>query len=174
MADQIVNNLGSPDIVALQEIQDNDGVEGGDNALVSDATQTLQDFVDAIAAAGGPTYEFFDVFAAADAAEFTELQGGVPSGNIRNAFLYNPERVTLEGTDALTPTALTELGVSNPDAFADTRVPLIGEFGFNGETGHRGQQPPHLSFWIEPHFRWPAALHPGWRSRARSASSGAQ
>lgn len=134
LADQIVNNLSSPDIIALQEIQDSDGVNGGDNLLVSDATQTLQDLVDAIAAAGGPTYEFFDVYAGGDAAEFTELQGGVPSGNIRNAFLYNPERVALDSVDALTPTALTDAGVSDPDAFAGSRVPLVGTFTFNGET----------------------------------------
>ncbi len=135
LADQIVNNLGSPDIIALQEIQDNDGVEGGDNALVSDATQTLQEFVDAIAAAGGPEYEFFDVFAAAPAEEFVNTQGGVPSGNIRNAFLFNPERVTLEGTEALTPTELAAAGIANADtAFVnDARVPLVGTFGFEGE-----------------------------------------
>ncbi|WP_017324270.1 choice-of-anchor I family protein [Synechococcus sp. PCC 7336] len=137
LAAQIIDNLGSPDIIALQEIQDNDGENGGSNSLVSDASQTLQDLVDAIAAAGGPTYQFFDVFNAAgvgNEGEFTELQGGVPGGNIRNAFLYNPDRVTLEGMDALTPTALAAAGVSNPDAFAGSRVPVVGTFGFNGET----------------------------------------
>ena len=134
LAAQIVNNLGVPDIIALQEIQDNDGVNGGDNALVSDSSQTLQDLVNAIVAAGGPTYAFFDVFEGTDPAEFTELQGGVPSGNIRNAFLYNPERVSLENTDALTPAALAEAGVTNPDAFVGARVPLVGTFGFNGES----------------------------------------
>ncbi|MEL6224412.1 MAG: endonuclease/exonuclease/phosphatase family protein [Cyanobacteria bacterium J06627_8] len=134
LAEQIVTNLGSPDIIALQEIQDNDGQNGGDNVPVSDATQTLQDLVDAIADAGGPTYEFFDVYADPGADETTIPQGGIPGGNIRNAFLYNPERVDLEGIEALTPSALTDAGVSNPDAFAGTRIPLVGTFSFNDET----------------------------------------
>ena len=61
LAQQIVTNLGTPHIIALQEIQDNDGDEQAANVLVSDATQTLQDLVDEIATAGGPTYAFFDV-----------------------------------------------------------------------------------------------------------------
>ena len=134
LADQIVNNLGSPDIIAIQEIQDNNGVEGGDNVPVSDASQTIQDLIDAIAAAGGPTYEYVDVFSDPSVDDTTIPQGGVPSGNIRNGFLYNPERVTLESVEALTPTALTEAGVSNPDAFAGSRIPLVGTFTFNGET----------------------------------------
>jgi Ca2+-binding RTX toxin-like protein len=133
LASQIVNNLGSPDIIALQEIQDNDGVNGGDNLLTSDSSQTLQDLVDAIAAAGGPTYTFVDVFDGADAAEFTSVQGGVPSGNIRNGFLYNADRVEMTNLIALTPTQLTNFGVDNPDAFEGSRVPLLGAFEFNGE-----------------------------------------
>ncbi|PZD71856.1 Trifunctional nucleotide phosphoesterase proteinYfkN [Acaryochloris thomasi RCC1774] len=133
LAEQIVANLGSPDIIALQEIQDNDGASGGDNIAVSDASQTLQDLVDAIATSGGPTYEFFDVFADSSADESTIPQGGVPGGNIRNAFLYNPERVSLDSTEALTPANLESAGVSNPDALAGSRIPLAGTFSFNGE-----------------------------------------
>ena len=133
LASQIVTNLGAPDIIALQEIQDNDGENGGDNLPVSDASQTLQDLVDAIADAGGPTYAFFDVYADPSADDSTIPQGGVPGGNIRNAFLYNPDRVDLEGVEALNPANLTSAGVSNPDAFAGSRIPLVGTFTFNGE-----------------------------------------
>ncbi|MGB7416986.1 MAG: 5'-nucleotidase C-terminal domain-containing protein, partial [Thermosynechococcaceae cyanobacterium] len=134
LASQIVTNLGSPDIIALQEIQDNDGENGGDNAPVSDANHTLQDLVDAIAAAGGPTYQFFDVYADPSVDDSTITQGGVPGGNIRNAFLYNPERVALDGVEALTPANLTTAGASNPDAFEGSRIPVVGIFTFNGET----------------------------------------
>ena len=128
LANQIVNNLGSPDILALQEIQDNDGVEGGDNTVgFTDATQTLQDLVDAIAAAGGPTYSF--AFAEGEVG----TQGGIPSGNIRNAFLYNEERVTANEITTLEVTELTDLGVTNPDTFTGTRDPLLGVFEFNGQ-----------------------------------------
>ncbi|MEL7504429.1 MAG: choice-of-anchor I family protein [Cyanobacteria bacterium J06554_6] len=114
LATQIVNNLGSPDIVALQEIQDNDGATGTDST-VTDASETLQDLVDAIATAGGPTYEFFDI------APEDDTQGGVPGGNIRNAFLYNPDRVELESFARL-----------EDEAFEGTRLPLVGNFTFNG------------------------------------------
>ena len=124
LADQIVNNLGAPDVVALQEIQDNNGtVDDG----TTDASETLQALVNAISAAGGPSYEFFDV-APADG-----TSGGVPGGNIRNAYLYNPDRVKLVDFVSLTPDMLTELGVSDPDAFFGTRNPLLATFKFSGK-----------------------------------------
>ncbi|MDJ0704060.1 MAG: endonuclease/exonuclease/phosphatase family protein [Leptolyngbyaceae cyanobacterium MO_188.B28] len=116
LAEQIVDNLGAPDIIGLQEIQDNDGTTGGVGSTVTDATETLQTLVDAIAAAGGPTYHFFDV------APVDDASGGVPGGNFRNAFLYNPERVSLESFESL----------DDLDAFEGTRNPLVGNFSFNG------------------------------------------
>ena len=116
LAEQIVNNLSSPDIIGLQEIQDNDGTTDGVNSPVTDATETLQALVDAIALAGGPTYEFFDV------APVDDTAGGAPGSNIRNAFLYDPERVSLESFTSLE--GLT--------TFEGTRDPLVGNFNFNG------------------------------------------
>lgn len=124
LAFQIVNNLGSPDILALQEIQDNNGEI---NDGTTDATLTLQYLVDAIYSAGGPEYAFFDV------APIDGTSGGVPGGNIRNAFLYNPDRVSLEGYISLTPDVLLDAGASNPGAFFDTRNPLAGTFMFEDE-----------------------------------------
>ncbi|WP_299619842.1 endonuclease/exonuclease/phosphatase family protein [Pelagibius sp.] len=114
LGQQIANNLGSPDIIALQEIQDNNGTT---NDGTTDATQTLQELVDAIAAAGGPTYEFFDI------APIDGTQGGAPGGNIRVAYLYNPERVELiDGSvEAL-----------DFPAFVGTRIPLQARFDFEG------------------------------------------
>ncbi len=123
LGQQIVNNLGVPDIVALQEIQDNNGTT---NDGTTDASQTLQELVDAISAAGGPNYSFFDV-APADG-----TSGGAPGSNIRNAFLYNPSRVTLVGFQALTPTVLSAAGVGDPNAFDGSRFPLEAIFAFNG------------------------------------------
>ena len=123
LADQIVKNLRQPDILALQEIQDNNGtIDDG----TTDASETLQALVDAIVAAGGPEYVAFDV-APADGSS-----GGVPGGNIRNAFLYNPDRVYLVDYVSLTPDVLDDMGVSNPDAFDGTRDPLMATFKFRG------------------------------------------
>jgi len=122
LAAQIVGSLNSPDVIAVQEIQDNSGTT---NDGVTAADRTLSALTDAIAAAGGPSYEAFDV------APIDGTGGGVPGGNIRNAFLYNPARVGLVDFVSLTPEALTAAGVANPAAFADTRNPLVATFEFN-------------------------------------------
>lgn len=49
----IVHNLQSPDIVTLEEIQDNNGATN-DGTVAAD--QTMKKLVEAITAAGGPTY----------------------------------------------------------------------------------------------------------------------
>ncbi|NND73762.1 MAG: hypothetical protein HKN44_02045 [Ilumatobacter sp.] len=119
----IADNLGAPDVVALQEIQDDSGVT--DDGTVT-ADDTLQELIDSIVAAGGPMYAAFDV----DPANNT--QGGVPGGNIRNAFLYNPDRVDLVGFFALDGPTLSAAG-ADPTAFTGTRVPLVGVFEFGGD-----------------------------------------
>ncbi|MEO3413396.1 choice-of-anchor I family protein [Roseovarius sp. CAU 1744] len=125
LADQIANNLGAPDILALQEVQDDSGV--ADDGTLS-ADQTLQAIVDAIEAAGGPRYEFVSAVVDEDGEG-----GGVPGGNIRNAFLYNPERVDAKEFTTLESDVLATMGVSNPDAFDGSRDPLLGVFEFNGQ-----------------------------------------
>ncbi len=126
IAEQIVNNLATPDIVSLQEVQDGNGSDTGELS----AEATLQALIDAIEAAGGPTYEFFEI---APDAEFTT--GGQPGGNIRNAFLYNPTRVSLDAENSflLDETTLAPLGV-DVTTFDGTRRPLVGSFNFAGHT----------------------------------------
>lgn len=84
LARQIVDNLKAPDILALQEIQDDSGPD--DDGTVS-AEQTLRKLTSAIAAAGGPAYDFRQV----DPENNTS--GGAPGSNIRPAFLFQPARV---------------------------------------------------------------------------------
>ncbi|OZH51410.1 hypothetical protein AFK68_31215 [Hydrocoleum sp. CS-953] len=121
IADQVVNNLNAPDIIGLQEIQDNTGAEINDG--VTSASLTLQTLVDAISAAGGPTYQFIDNTFITDGAS-----GGQPGGNIRNAFLYNHARVDLVDGSVQT------IGDQNPgSAFAGARLPLVADFEFNGQ-----------------------------------------
>jgi len=124
IAAQIANNLQQPDVIALQEIQDNNGET---NNGVVDATETLQALADAIVVAGGPAYKFVTVN------PINGTQGGVPGGNIRNAYLYNPSRVELVRLLALTPEQLTDANVGNPDAFNGSRIPLLATFAFENE-----------------------------------------
>jgi predicted extracellular nuclease len=139
LAGLIVDNLRSPNIVAVQEIQDNDGPT---NSSVTDATQTFQQLIAAIQAAGGPAYEFRQIDPVDDE------DGGQPGGNIRTVFLFNPDRVSFvdrAGGDATTPVKAVRrhgkaaLSVSpgrvapNSPAWEDSRKPLAGEFRFRGE-----------------------------------------
>jgi predicted extracellular nuclease len=123
LASQIVEALRSPDIIALQEIQDESG-EIDDGTTSADGT--LAALGHAIVVAGGPRYASFDV-APADG-----RPGGVPGGNIRNAFLYNPQRIRLLSYRSLTPGVLAAAGARDTHAFQDARDPLEGVFEFQG------------------------------------------
>lgn len=125
LAAQIVNNLKNPDIIGLQEVQDNDGAT---NSNVTAADETLQLLVDKIAQLSGITYEFIDNPFIGD-----DTNGGQPGGNIRTAFLYNPARVDLvEGSiQTVTDPADQQTNPNNP--FFDSRLPLAATFLFNGQ-----------------------------------------
>ena len=123
LARQIVEALRSPDIIALQEIQDDSG-EADDGT--TSARGTLTALASAIAAAGGPRYNFFDV------APVDGRPGGAPGGNIRNAFLYNSGRVRLLSHQSLTPSVLAAAGARDSHAFRDSRDPLEGVFEYRG------------------------------------------
>lgn len=117
LAGDIVYNLRAPDVLAVQEIQDADGPGNGAN-LSGQATADA--LIRAIADAGGPQYVYVEI--APDTAGST---GGEPGGNIRNGYLYNPDRVDyLEGSAALITDA----------AFNGSRKPLTATFAFNGES----------------------------------------
>ncbi|MBD2517069.1 SdiA-regulated domain-containing protein [Nostoc sp. FACHB-973] len=140
LASRIVNNLKSPDIISLEEIQDNNGAT---NDSVVDASTTFQTLINAIAAAGGPTYEYRQINPVDD------TNGGEPGGNIRVGFLFNPNRVSFvdrpggTSTSSTTvtnvsgvPTVSNSPGLIDPtnSAFNASRKPLVGEFTFKGET----------------------------------------
>ncbi|MER5991161.1 endonuclease/exonuclease/phosphatase family protein [Streptomyces viridosporus] len=136
----IVDHLRSPDIVALEEVQD-------DNGAVDDATVTagvtVTRLIDAVEAAGGPRYDWRSV----DPVD--KADGGEPGGNIRQVFLFDPERVSFTdraGGDATTAVGVTKVrgkaaltvspGRVDPAsaAFENSRKPLAGEFVFRGRT----------------------------------------
>lgn len=121
IATAIVGNLLSPDILSLEEIQDNNGAT---NDSEVDATLTFNRLIAAIAAAGGPTYEFRQLNPVDD------QDGGQPGGNIRVGFLFNPDRVDfVDGTLQ----RLTDTNLADGDAFQASRKPLVGTFTFNGQ-----------------------------------------
>lgn len=86
VAGHIVHKLGAPDLLFLQEVQDNNGPT---NNEVVDANKTLSALTDAISEAGGPKYSFIDVNPVDD------KDGGQPGGNIRQAYLYNRKVIRL-------------------------------------------------------------------------------
>ncbi|KAH8100026.1 DNase I-like protein [Cristinia sonorae] len=97
IAEHIVKYLNSPDIVFLQEIQDDSGPR---NDGVVTANKTLTALVRAITKeqAGHPhaspdsrlsTYSFVDI------PPENNMDGGKAGGNIRVAYLWRPDRVTL-------------------------------------------------------------------------------
>ncbi|MFI6030704.1 endonuclease/exonuclease/phosphatase family protein [Amycolatopsis magusensis] len=163
LADGVVEHLASPDIVTLEEIQDNNGAAAEGDGVVA-ADQTLKRFTDAVVQAGGPRYEWRQI----DPQDVRD--GGEPGGNIRVGFLFNPARVSFvdrPGGDATTPVGVekergkAKLTVSpgrvDPAnaAWANSRKPLAGEFVFGGRkvfvvanhfASKGGDQPTHGRF----------------------------
>ncbi|MBB6118980.1 endonuclease/exonuclease/phosphatase family protein [Nocardiopsis algeriensis] len=135
LAAGIVEHLRSPDIIGLEEIQDDNGTV--DDGTV-DAGVTLDRLTEAIAARGGPEYEWRQINPQ------DKQDGGVPGGNIRNAFLFDPARVQfvdVPGGDATTAVEVVPgrrgsaaLSVSpgriSPadEAWEESRKPLVGHF----------------------------------------------
>jgi predicted extracellular nuclease len=142
LAQAVVRNLASPDILGLEEVQDNDGAA---NSGTTAADVTLNTLVAAIQRAGGPKYAWRQI----DPVDGKE--GGEPGGNIRVAFLYRTDRpvkfVDRAGGGSTTPTTITtdrfgrphlsaspgRVDPANP-AWEAARVPLAGEFTWHGQS----------------------------------------
>jgi hypothetical protein len=148
----IVHNLQAPDIVALEEVQDNNGPT---NDGTVDASTTYNTLIAAITAAGGPSYQFRQIN------PVNNQDGGEPGGNIRQGFLFRIDRglsfTDRPGGSALAATAVISSGVDTHLSFSPGRIdptnsafnspsgsrkPLAGEFVFNG----------HKLFVIANHF----------------------
>ena len=141
LAGLIVDNLKSPDIVALEEIQD---ANGPVNDGTVDATLTLDMLVAAISAAGGPSYSYRQIN------PVNNQDGGEPGGNIRVGFIFRTDRgLAFVDRPGGTSTAATgvvagpvgaeltfspgRIDPTNP-AFNASRKPLAGEFSWRGQT----------------------------------------
>jgi hypothetical protein len=153
----------SPDLLALEEVQDNTGATN--NGVVA-ADQTYALLIAAIVRAGGPTYQFRQI----DPTDGAD--GGEPGGNIRVGFLFRTDRglsfVDRPGGDATTAVGVTRHRLpaggadrvtrpDRPDATrrsANSRKPLAGEFPLPGQDAVRGGEPLQLQGWR------PAAVRP--------------
>ncbi len=139
LAEILVHNMKAPDIVAIEEVQDNNGATNNGNVA---ADQTYATFIAAVEAADGPTYDFRQIDPVNNA------DGGEPGGNIRVGFLFRTDRglsfVDRPGGNATTPVAVVDtpggaqlsmspgrIDPTNP-AFNNSRKPLAGEFMWKG------------------------------------------
>lgn len=86
IGESIARRLGSPDILALQEIQDDSGP--ADDGIVT-AERTFARLIEAIASAGGARYAHRQIDPE------NNRDGGQPGGNIRVGLLFNPKRVAV-------------------------------------------------------------------------------
>ena len=146
VADQIVGNLRAPDILSLEEIQDNDGAA---SPAPTSADVTHQRLIEAIVAAGGPRYDYRQIDPAPPTPAAND--GGEPNGNIRVSFLFRTDVRDLRfvdrpGGNATTPTepvagpgGTAQLTLSpgrvdptNP-VFNNSRKPLAAEFRYRGK-----------------------------------------
>ena len=119
IAQLIGTNLRTPDILALQEIQDSNGAT---NDGTTDSTATAAKLIAAVYARTGLVYAYADI-APADG-----TSGGEPGGNIRPGYLYNPDRVQLTALSSI-----TDSNLADGNAFNASRLPLVGTFRFNGQ-----------------------------------------
>ena len=143
LADIVVDNLRAPDILSIEEVQDNNGET---NDSVTDASVTWSTLIAAIQAAGGPLYQYRQIDPVDDA------DGGVPGGDIRVGFLFRTDRevefIDLPGGGPTTTTTVIDHPSgprlsSSPGRVAPldpawstpegVRRPLAGEFRAKGK-----------------------------------------
>jgi hypothetical protein len=122
---EIATVLNLPDIIALQEIQDNNGTTN-DGTVAADVTYSrLIASINAAATAAGitdlPNYQVLNID------PLNNTSGGAPGGNIRVGFLYDADRVELVAG------SLRQVDPANGPAWAESRIPLAADFVFNGE-----------------------------------------
>jgi len=188
LAGQVVNNLRSPDIIAIEEMQDNTGFT--DDGVTA-ADLSWQRLIDAIVAAGGPLYDYRQIDPENNA------DGGAPGGNIRVGFLFQASDdlsfVDRPGGDATTdtdvvkyrgdpqltisPGRVLDAAIGGDAAFELTRKSLVGEFEYRGEPlfivanhfSSKGDDRP-LYGHFQPPFRLtefqsatPEGVEDGWR-----------
>lgn len=140
LAREIAINLDGPDLIAVEEVQDDSGTV---NDGVVSAALTFSKLIQAIQSVGGVQYDYRQID------PVNNQDGGDPGGNIRQAFLFRTDRglsfVERSGATAATSVRVVvgsegiqlshSPGRIDPanSAFFDSRKPLAGEFLFYGQ-----------------------------------------
>ena len=144
IADQIHSQLGQPEILALQEIQDDDGALPSNILTARKNLQSLTHALNSSPDAKGVKYTSViggnnqDSLSPEIANEF----GGLPGANIRNAFIIREDFLS-----RLTEVSLVKLvddyrfekinkgncANSIKDIYQDTRVPIVLKYHLEGE-----------------------------------------
>ncbi|KAI0457269.1 DNase I-like protein [Xylaria acuta] len=160
VASHIVNYLKTPDLLAVQEVQDSNG-ETNDGTV--DSGLTLSALADAVATLsnGSVVYNFTYIN------PVDGQNGGAPGGNIRNAYLYRPEILQLQGGsdavvgDAVTanevlqgPTLKYNPGLIDPTnaAWNASRKPLVAAWELVGVKSKKGSGKSKPLFTVNVHF----------------------
>lgn len=136
----IAQNLLLPDIIGLEEVQDNAGTTDDGNVA---ANRVYERLIEAIKAESGVEYSYVQIDPENNA------DGGTDGANIRIGFLYRADRVQLAPGQAGDATTATEVlkgengeaklslnpGRIEPQSsdFVGTRKSIATEFIFNGE-----------------------------------------
>ncbi|HYP18494.1 MAG TPA: S-layer homology domain-containing protein, partial [Chloroflexia bacterium] len=170
-ASAIITNLKAPDLLSIEEIQDNSG-STNDGTVAAD--ETWDELIKAIEDAGGPNYEYRQIN------PVNNQDGGEPGGNIRVGLLFRTDRglsfvdkpggtstnactIQPDGTLTMSPCRVDPTNA----AFNNSRKPLAGEFLYNGETiivianhfSSKGGDDPLFGRWQPPIRSTEAARH---------------
>jgi len=142
LANIIKNNMGAPDIIGVQEIQDANGEADDGNVDGVPTCNALKTQLNT------PTNLFYDF---RQINPINNLNGGAPGGNIRPALFFRTNRVTFvdRPPGSVNPSNTSVQVVATPSGpelswspgligagdslFDFTRKPLVGEFLFNGK-----------------------------------------
>jgi predicted extracellular nuclease len=153
VAEQIVTKMRTPDVVFLQEVQDDSG-EANDGTVSAEVTlTTLATIIEELS---GVVYNFTEVVG------INNQDGGAPGGNIRVAYLYRPDVVelyqpnlggaldanaVLEGANGEGPVLQYNPGRIDPSnsAFSNSRKPIAAMWRTVRGTGK-------LFFTVNVHF----------------------
>ncbi|MDG6078708.1 hypothetical protein E3U23_05815 [Erythrobacter litoralis] len=116
VAQDIVERMQAPDVIAVQRIQDADGQGTGTNLS---GQETADRLLDAIFQLTGINYVYVEI-----APTEANSTAGQENGNVRNGYFYRPDRVDL---------VESSLQVIDDPIFQGTRSPLVATWSFNGE-----------------------------------------